>query len=128
MDLVPFRPEHLAGIEPQALPPDLLAYFRRHYRPLGPAWTGIASRRIVGCGGIVVAGEVGWAWAILSQPVPVAAVHRAALRLLHEAYAAEGLQRIEASAFAAWPGACRWLERLGFQRGGIEGEYRRYKL
>jgi hypothetical protein len=126
MRLVPFAPEHLGGIEPPAMTPDQLEFFRRRYRARGPAWTGIAAGRIVGCGGIVVAGDVGTAWAILSQPVPAAAVHRAALRALDAACAAEGLRRVEATALASWPGACRWLERLGFRPEGIEQDYRRY--
>ena len=124
MELVPFRPEHLAGIDPPAMGPDQLAFFSRHYRPCGPAWTGIAAGRVVGCGGIVPDEDGGGtAWAILSHPVRAAAVHRAALRLLkHDSIP----PRLAAAARADWPGACRWLERLGFRDLGIEGEYRRY--
>ena len=124
MELVPFRPEHLAEIEPPAVTPEQLALYCRHYRPCGPAWTGIAAGRVVGCGGIVLDEHGGGAvWAILSHPVRTAAVHRAALRLLNR-----GAMpcHLAAAARADWPGACRWLERLGFRDLGIEGEYRRY--
>jgi hypothetical protein len=124
--LIPFRPEHLDAIRPRALSPAQLEFFRRSYRPRGPAWTGVAAGRVIGCGGVVVTGDMGTAWAILSHPVPTAAAHRSALRALDEACAMQGLRRIEAAALADWPGACRWLERLGFQPMEIEGQYRRY--
>ena len=124
MELVPFRPEHLAEIEPPAVTPEQLALYCRHYRACGPAWTGIAAGRVVGCGGIVPDKDgCGLAWAILSHPVRAAAVHRTVLRLLNSRAIPP---RLAAAARADWPGACRWLERLGFRDLGIEGEYRRY--
>ena len=126
MELVPFRPEHLAGIEPPAMTPEQLACFRRRYRPRGPAWTGIEAGRVLGCGGIIVNDGVGTGWVVLSRPVNAVAVHRAVLRALRDASRTGDLQRIEAATLTAWPAGCRWLERLGFRLERIEGEYRRY--
>ena len=123
MDIVPFEPEHLGRITPSAISSEHLAIFRCLYRPSGPAWTGIDFDNVLGCGGIICAGEVGRAWAILSHPVAAMAVHRAASRLLERAVRDLTIRRVEARALASWPGACRWLERLGFRAIGFDGEY-----
>jgi hypothetical protein len=126
MALVPFRPDHLAAIRPPALGPDDLARFCRDYRPVGPAWTLIAGGEVLGCGGVVVAGDVGRAWVILSQPVRAIPVHRAVRRALQIARDEFALRRIEARALSPFGAARHWLERLGFRASGQEGDYEVY--
>jgi hypothetical protein len=126
MELVPFQPEHLAGIDPPAMTPGQLEFFCHRYRARGPAWTGLEAGRVVGCGGVVVTGEVGTAWAIIGRPAPAVAIHRAALWALEKARTDAALRRIEASARTDWERAGRWLRRLGFRPAGVQGEYRRY--
>jgi len=102
---------------------DDLERFCRLYRPNGPAWTGVAAGSVIGCAGIVPVGDTGWAWALLSHPVRIMAVHRAVLRMLEHGLDDLPIKRIEARALADWPSACQWLERLGFRRSGNDGEF-----
>ena len=127
MRLVPFEPDHLREIVPPAMSEDDLAFFRRFYRPDGPAWTGLKAGRVLGCGGIACAGDRGVAWAILGYPIDAFAVHRAARGVLDRAVRDLGLRRVEARALIEWDNAVRWLERLGFRRVAIDGEYGVYE-
>ncbi len=126
MELVPFRPGHLAALTPRVADAGALDRFARLYRPAGPAWTGLVDGRPVGCGGIVTDGEIGRAWVVLSHPVH-AAVHRTVRRAVERELAAGTVRRIEARALEEWDGACRWLERLGFHAVGRDGAYRVYR-
>jgi hypothetical protein len=126
MAMVPFRPEHLLALTPPVAARSDLERFARLYRPAGPAWTVLADGAPVGCGGIVKACEVGRGWVILSQPVRTAAIHRAARRAIERELAIGIIRHIEARAIEEWDGACRWLERLGFQAVGRDGEFRVY--
>lgn len=126
MELVPFRPLHLAHLTPAVAPPEMLARFMQGYWPAGPAWTGLIDGSPVGCGGVVRRGEVGRGWLILSYPVRTVAVHRAVCRVIARELADGTVRRIEARALEDWDSARRWLERLGFQAVGRDGEFRIY--
>ena len=68
----------------------------------GPAFTGLRKGTVMGCAGVIVAGETGFAWAFLSDAArqhPMA-LHRAAVRGLGAIMETHGLRRVEASCHA----------------------------
>ena len=119
-EVVPFEPHHLGDIDPPVMTRPQLRIFAKAHRPPGPTYTALCHGRAVLCGGVRIEGDVGHAWAVLSDEArrhPVL-VHRVAMRTLARAQAEHGLARLEASVHRDLVRGQRWLERLGFRPVG----------
>ena len=118
MRIVSFELAHLARTDPPALSAGEVATFGALCRtPPGPAFSAVDDAgRVLGCAGVVIAGEVGYAWAFLSEDLrdrPMV-LHRAVKRGLRKIEADYQLTGLRAAADEKFLPARRWLERLGF--------------
>jgi len=116
MNILPFKPEHVAGLRLQAMQfgVDLSAADQIQ----GPAWTGIVDDRPVVCAGFLPLWEGrAMAWALLAFDAGrhMAAIHRAAKARMDAA----NYRRLEAYVDPRWAVARRWVSMLGFQREGL---------
>lgn len=137
MRVVNFEPAHLAGMEPPVFDAAQLQRFAAAYRAAGPAFSLVESGGVLGCGGLVIEGREGRAWAFLSErlrrrPMLLHRTVRRALPALAEHY---DLETVSAEAHADFTAARDWLERLGFhfeqivpRCGGTTENYARYRL
>ncbi|MEO3429740.1 hypothetical protein AAFN88_12820 [Pelagibius sp. CAU 1746] len=135
--VLPFEPAHLADLDPPIFGRRQMQYFAAAYRPAGPAFTLMEGERALGCGGLMIEGEEGRAWAFLSgvlrqRPLLLHRTVKRALPALAEHYE---LKSLTAEAHAEFAGARRWLERLGFRYeerlpryAGTTEDYVRYRL
>ncbi len=123
MDLIPFKPEHLADIEPEVMPVDELKVFVGGYVDRGPAFSGVVGGRALICGGLIIEGAVGFAWAVISAAIGPMALHRAVVRCLGLLIEEHELERTHAICRADWPRAARWLERLGFRETHVVDDF-----
>jgi len=119
MKIVPFRPAHLESLIPQEAQSMALPYMNReHGEQLvcsGPAFTGIAGGRIIGCAGLVAA----WpnraiAWTVMARSTPTLFLraHRAIRRFLDD----QAVRRIETYVVSDFDAGHRWVRALGFVR------------
>lgn len=135
--VVPFAPAQLADIRPPPFDGAALARFAAAYRPAGPAFALVEQGRALGCGGLVIEGRSGKAWAFLSDDLrqrPLL-LHRTVKRALPALAWHYGLIRIDAEAHEDFTAARRWLARLGFREqgplprfAGTSETYVRYRL
>ena len=118
VEIVPFKPEHLAALRLQgaqaASQPQLT---RGHGEDLaslpGAAYTALADGRPIACAGIIRVWEGrGYAWSYLSEEAlsRFKDVHRAVLKALR----ACRLPRVEMAVNPQHPAAKRWAWHLGF--------------
>lgn len=125
LKIEPFQPLHLVEIE---LPPrwssEEIHTLRRTIGAVyqrGPSYTAFYEERVIGCGGVHEFWPgVGEGWAVFC--VRIGEFKRELLRYSREyldVIMDEGnFRRVQATAQAAWPEACSFLERLGFVREG----------
>jgi RimJ/RimL family protein N-acetyltransferase len=126
VNIIPFRPEHLAQINLQERQRRTISHMTPEWLLVlaqgGPAVSAVVDDRIIGSAGIVVQSEhVGFLWGAISQDAGAyfLQLHRAAVRLLD----VPQLQRIEAVTEVDFPAGRRWLELLGFEcEGRIPGD------
>jgi len=135
--IVNFEPAHLAGLDPPVFGRAQMQRFAAAYRPAGPAFTLVEAGAALGCGGLVIAGGEGHAWAFLSErlrrrPLLLHRTVKRALPALAEHY---DLQSLRAEAHVDFTAARGWLLRLGFhfeeivpRCGGTTESYARYRL
>ncbi len=125
MEIVPFEPEHLTQLHPPLMTPAQLRSFVRAYRPCGPAFTIVQRDSVLGCGGVIVAGDMGHAWAVLSDALRARpmVLHREVKRHLDQIDREFRLEQIFATVYEGFPAGRRWLERLGFREEGILTDY-----
>lgn len=124
--IVPFEIGHLARIEPPVLSVRQVREASLPASVAGPAFSAIDERgAVIGCAGLVIDGEAGVAWAVLTDEVRSRPLflHRNVKRGLAAIVKRYGLARVEATARADWAGARSWLRRLGFRPSGIESDY-----
>jgi hypothetical protein len=124
LQIVPFRPEHLAEIEPRAhdvrLTQDLPDILERipAYAAAGPAVTAFLNGTALCCGGVAMYWNgVGKGWLYTSTEVDRhrIAFHRGARGWIEQVVRAWGLRRLEVDVPVWNQMSCRWIERLGFQ-------------
>ncbi len=135
--ILSFEPAHLADLDPPVFDRRQMQRFAAGYRPCGPAFSLIQDGRALGCGGLLVEGGEGRAWAFLSDalrrcPMLLHRTVRRALPALIEHYE---LKSVTAEAHADFAAARHWLERLGFhyeetlpRYAGTTEDYARYRL
>lgn len=135
---IPFRPGHLAAVEPGAEERADSARFgpglmRTLAEGEGPAWSLInGDGRILGCFGMHNMGREGIVWVWLSDELrkrPIL-LHRTALRCIAEAERLGRTDRMLTIVRGEYKSGLRWIRRLGFAYDGdIELKnirYRRY--
>ncbi|MEQ8195465.1 MAG: hypothetical protein RIB59_13345 [Rhodospirillales bacterium] len=137
IEIVPFEPSHLIKIDPPVMTIRQILEFTRQYQEKGPAFTGIEEDNVLGCGGIIIDGEIGIVWAFLSNQIrkrPMA-LHRIVKQKLKEFERDNRLKRIIAASHENFYAAHRWLESLGFKKrdiienyGNIGMTYMRFEL
>lgn len=118
--LVPFELEHLVDIDPPLLTAEQCKILKPFFRQRGPAYSGIANDKVLGCAGVIVEGNVGFAWLALSDRIrqrPMM-LHRAVKRGLEQVEEKLSLQRLEAQVHCEFEQGRRWVERLGFKLAG----------
>ena len=117
MEIVPFKPEHLAGIRPRVMTAKHLEKFIASYRSRGPAFTCLDGDVVLGCSGVVVEGDEGHAWSVLSDAIRKRPhlLHRAVLKGLREVLETHDLKRLWAAVHWKFTKGQQWLERLGFR-------------
>lgn len=114
--IVAFEPAHLADLDPPAFDAAQLRRFAAAYRPAGPAFTLIERGRALGCGGLLIEGVEGRAWAFVSERLrrrPLL-LHRTVARALPALMRHYALDSVTAEAHAGFAAAHCWLERLEF--------------
>ena len=117
MEIIPFEPVHLAGIDPPVMSAAQLEVFAESYHQRGPAFTATENSKVLGCAGVVIEGDTGKCWAFLNDPIrerPIL-LHRAVVRGLHEIEETHDLRRVVATVHAQFHRAHAWLQRLGFR-------------
>lgn len=127
MELVPFRPAHLARLRLQRAQVHLGVLlddpgYGMALAEAGPAFTGVHRGAVVGCAGLSeLSPGRAYAWALLSdcRAVPFRAVHRAVVDVLN----ASPVRRIETAVDSGFAAGERWARLLGF---GWEGRMRAY--
>jgi hypothetical protein len=135
--VVNFEPTHLAGLDPPVFDGAQLQRFAAAYRVAGPAFSLVESGSVLGCGGLVIEGGEGRAWAFLCERLrrrPML-LHRTVKRALPALARHYDLESVSAEAHADFTAARGWLLRLGFHfeaivphcRGTTES-YARYRL
>jgi hypothetical protein len=134
---VTFEPAHLADLDPPVFDRQQMQRFAVGYRATGPAFTLMEAGRALGCGGLLISGGEGRAWAFLSDSLrrrPLL-LHRTVKRVLPALVEHYDLQAVSAEAHVDYAAARRWLERLGFryqkivpQFAGTTEDYARYRL
>jgi hypothetical protein len=139
--VVNFEPAHLAGLDPPVFERAQLQRFAAAYRPCGPAFTlmemGMEAGTALGCGGLVIEGREGRAWAFLSERLrrrPIL-LHRTVKRALPALADHCDLESLCAEAHSDFAAARGWLLRLGFhfeeivpRCAGTTESYARYRL
>ncbi len=135
--VVNFEPAHLAGLDPPAFDRAQLRRFAAAYRPAGPAFTLMEAGSALGCGGLVIEGREGRAWAFLTERLrrrPML-LHRTVKRALPALADHYDLESVSAEAHVAFTAARGWLLRLGFhfeeivpRCAGTTESYARYRL
>ena len=135
--VVPFAPAHLADLDPPVFCAAQLRRFAAAYRHAGPAFTLAEQGRALGCGGLLVDGGQGRAWAFLSEALrrrPML-LHRTVKRALPALIGHFDLTSVTAEAHRDFSAARLWLERLGFvyeetlpRFAGSTEDYARYRL
>lgn len=130
IELVPYRPEHLARIELQPRQRALRAHvLREGYAAQlaipGASWTAVDGKRVVGCGGL----QPQWdgralAWALIGR-LPRAQWPRLfrLMRARIDAAFANGTRRIEADVRADFGQGCRLAHLLGFEVEALRRKY-----
>lgn len=116
MEVVPFEVWHLAQIDPPALSVEDVAQFEALFATSSPAYTAMDGGRVLGCAGVQIVGEVGYAWAALSDAMrerPIS-LHRAIVRGLRDVEREYGLRSVEITVYEKFERAKTWAERLGF--------------
>ena len=114
MKIVPFKPDHLHGLDPPLSEEAIL--LTKEAVAAGPAWAGLDGDRVIGCGGLMPIGDETHAWLLLSRGSrrPLAGASSFIRRILRDesrvvmAYVQAdlaGFSRVE-----------RWLMMLGFQK------------
>jgi len=135
--IVAFEPAHLADIDPPVLLRGQMQRFAAAYRPAGPAFTLMEQGQALGCGGLILEGELGHAWAFLSDILRrrPQLLHRTVSRALPALMQHYDLECLTAEAHVDFSGARRWLVRLGFsfekvvpRCAGTTENYARYRL
>ncbi len=121
MNVIPFRPEHLAQINLQERQRRTISHMTTEWLQVlaqgGTAVSAVVDDRIIGSAGIVVQSvDLGFLWGAISQDAGryFIHLHRAAIRLLE----IPRLQRIEAVTEVDFQQGRRWLELLGFECEG----------
>ena len=135
--VVTFEPAHLAGMDPPAFDAAQLQRFAAAYRAAGPAFSLLESGSALGCGGLVIEGREGRAWAFLSARLRARPMllHRTVSRALPALAGHYDLESVSAEAHVDFTAARSWLRRLGFhfetivpRCGGTTENYARYRL
>lgn len=135
MEIVPFDPSDLVHIHPPMLTPAQWLAFAAGYRDAGAAYTLVDGDTVLGCGGVLIEGRVGTAWAVLSDEIRARPVvmHRQVKRLLNKIGTEYRLEQILATVYEEFSAGRRWMERLGFREEetltdymGTGLTYRRY--
>lgn len=121
MNVVPFDPQHLRDMTPQAaqrveFTPEAMA------ADYGQAWTGMVDGKPVACAGLVEmwAGRA-YAWAVLSKDVGPHLLR--VTREIRFRLDAAPFGRVEMAVDAKFSNGCRWAERLGFRLESLAGKY-----
>lgn len=125
MEIVPFDPSDLVHIHPPMLTPAQWRAVAPGYRDAGPAYTLVDGDTVLGCGGVLIEGRVGTAWAVLSDALRVRPIvlHRKVKRLLDQIVKEYRLGQIFAVVYEEFSVGRRWLERLGFREEGTLTDY-----
>lgn len=117
MIVIPFRARHIDAMADFAGQAWMEAHFAaqdpRALEGLGPAFSGAAAGRIIGCAGLIMAHEQrAIAWALFSDEARrhFLSVHKAVKDFL----AGSGVRRIEAYVDCDFAAARRWVGKLGF--------------
>lgn len=135
--VVPFKPMHLADIDPPVLDRGQVQRFAAAYYPRGPAFTLLEDGRALGCGGLMLDGNRASAWAFLSDALRrrPQLLHRTVSRALPALMDHYELKSVTAETHIDFAAARRWLERLGFRYEGMTAcfagtteDYARYCL
>ncbi len=121
MEIVPFDPSDLVHIHPPMLTPAQWLAFAAGYRDAGPAYTFVDGDTVLGCGGVLIEGRVGTAWAVLSDEIRTRPVvlHRQVKRTLNQIVTEYKLEQVLATVYEEFSAGRRWMGRLGFRR--LEG-------
>ena len=126
MELVPFRPEHLAQIRLTERDMDLMMGIN----PLpmlqaGPAFTLLNEKSVLGIGGIAMLWRgVGEAWVIASPEVQQNPIifHRTIKKMLHIISDNMKLHRVQAAVMESFERGHKWIKLFGFkEEGKMEG-------
>jgi RimJ/RimL family protein N-acetyltransferase len=129
MQIVTYEPRHLREIEltrpvDQLLMAPVLADpdYATALAKAGPAFTGIADGKIIGCVGLMKQWENrAIAWALLTS---LTRHHLTAITRAMMAFCAEApFRRIEAAVDVGWTQSQRWHELMGFQWEGLARAY-----
>ncbi|NIA66970.1 hypothetical protein HBA54_00010 [Pelagibius litoralis] len=135
--IVAFEPAHLIDIDPPVLLNGQMQRFAAAYRPAGPAFTLVEKGRALGCGGLILDGKLGHAWAFLSDALRrrPQLLHRTVRRALPALIEHYELEAVTAEAHVDFAAAQLWLKRLGFEFeeiaprfAGTTENYVRYKI
>ena len=96
-------------------PPTIFASYR--YRDAGPAYTLVDGDTVLGCGGVLIEGRVGTAWAVLSDEIRARPVvlHRQVKRMLNQIVTEYQLEQVLATVYEEFSAGRRWMGRLGFR-------------
>jgi RimJ/RimL family protein N-acetyltransferase len=124
MNVLTFRPEHVAFITPQThqrVSLKAIEYLSR-LGELGPAISGEVDGRIIACGGIIRQEfNTGTAWAFFDEG---AGRHFIKLdRVMRRMLELVAMRRIEATVETDFTPGCRWLDLLGFHSEGVMRSY-----
>lgn len=121
LEIILFKPNHLADIDPPKLLREPMRRFAMAYRHRGPALTFVEDGRVLGCFGLIIDGREARVWAFLSSLLrdrPLA-LHRMVKRTLPKLKRHYGLDSILAEAHPDHRASHCWLERLGFRFDGV---------
>ncbi len=121
LELIAFRPSHLADIDPPRLFREPMRRFALAYCESGPALTFVENSRVLGCSGLVIENGEARVWAFFSslfraQPQ---ALHRDLKRSLPRVKRHYGLEHILPEVHPDHRPSRHWLEKLGFRFDGV---------
>lgn len=125
MEIVPFDPSDLAALDPPAVAAVDWQAFADGYGDFGPSFTLMDGDKVLACGGLIVSGRVGLAWAALSDAIRARPVvlYRTVKRKLNQLVMLWGLEQVVSTANDDLEAGRRWMEGLGFHEEGMLTDY-----
>ena len=118
MKIVPFKPDHLHGLDPPLSEEAIL--LTKEAVAAGPAWAGLDGDRVIGCGGLMPIGDETHAWLLRSRGSRrrLAGATFFIRRQLRQAQRPV-VAHVQAD-LAGFGRMERWLKLLGFQGEGVD--------